>query len=281
MRKDENINREIWRDQIELDYGHLSDETSEAGQVCPACKGGAHKEKSLSVSRRGGVLLWNCHRGSCGYHGASGYVGGSKGQTLPERESRTRASSIKITPLDQATVKILAAKYGVTRDALDLAELGWSGDGAGYYERRICFPIFGPSAEKRGVNLRSYQGAVPKSIIEMYSSDDPILCWYKFRRASDTLVIVEDQMSALKLTPYVHSVALLGVNLSEAKVDEIKLQKYKRVVLSLDNDAIPIAIKLVLKWRDRLPGLRILGIARDIKDMNQEELKEYVRRVTE
>lgn len=121
---------------------------------------------------------------------------------------------------------------------------------------------------------------MPKSIIEMHTEDDPILCWYKFKRASDTVVLVEDQMSALKLAPYVHAVALLGVNLSEAKVNEIKAGGYKRVILSLDNDAIPVAIRLTLKWKDKLPGLAIFGIAKDIKDMTTEELKDYVGRIT-
>ena len=102
------------------------------------------------------------------------------------------------------------------------------------------------------------------------------MAWYRFLRKTDTLVLVEDQVSAIKLAPYVDAVALLGTHLSEAKADEIKAQGYKQIFLSLDRDAVQEAIKLQIKWRTKIPNLYVLGIGQDIKDMPAKEFESYL-----
>lgn len=106
------------------------------------------------------------------------------------------------------------------------------------------------------------------------------MCWYKFKRKSDILVIVEDQVSAIKLAPHVHAVALLGTHISDAKAAEIAAGNYGTVILSLDPDAITTAIKLQLQWRTKIKNMFIVGIACDIKNMSDEQFKEYLAAVT-
>lgn len=94
-------------------------------------------------------------------------------------------------------------------------------------------------------------------------------CWYKWKRVSKVLVIVEDQMSAIKVAGTYHSLALLGTNLSDAKVEEIRQQdKYDRIMLCLDADAVGHGIRLMLQLRDKLPNLQVFGLKQDIKDMD-------------
>jgi hypothetical protein len=95
-------------------------------------------------------------------------------------------------------------------------------------------------------------------------------------RVSDTLILVEDQMSALKLAPHVHSLALLGTHLSDAKAAEIVAGGYKKVLISLDNDATREAIKMQLAHRNTIKHLYVAGLGIDIKDMTQGELNEYL-----
>lgn len=79
------------------------------------------------------------------------------------------------------------------------------------------------------------------------------------------------------MAPHVDAVALLGTNLSEAKVEEIiATRKYDRIYVCLDNDATWQAIKLTLKWKHRLPQLGVRGLGKDIKDMNDEEFTEFL-----
>jgi DNA primase len=87
---------------------------------------------------------------------------------------------------------------------------------------------------------------------------------------------VEDQMSAIKLAPHVHSLALLGTHISDEKAEEIVAGKYKQVLISLDNDATHEAIKLQLIFRNKIKNLYLAGLGKDIKDMTQGELNEYL-----
>lgn len=266
-------------DEIVFSYSHLAEGVTQAGEICPACKGGTSGEGSLSITRRGGLLLYNCHRASCPFHGAVTLTGRSgstaSGQGAVSKASRSYVPTYEI---NQATLKFLATKYGVTTENLKAAGLRWSGDGDGYLTRRVCFPIYDPDSKQRGTSYRSYEdGVAAKAVIELKEGDD-VVCqsWYRWKLTSDVLVIVEDQMSAIKLAPHVHSLALLGTHISDAKAEEIAKLKYKKVILSLDNDATGEAIKLVLKFRNKIKNLFVHGLGKDIKNMNEEELNEYL-----
>lgn len=110
----------------------------------------------------------------------------------------------------------------------------------------------------------------------MRKPDDVTLAWYKMKRKSNTLILVEDQVSAIKLSPHCHAAALLGVMINDAKAEEIKAGGYDNVIISLDNDATHEAIKLQLKWRRKIKGLQVFGLGKDIKNMNKEEFDKYV-----
>lgn len=264
---------------VVLNYSHLKEGEQVTGDLCPSCEGGATKEKSLSVTRRDGVLLWKCHRASCtftGYDGSPATAGEGGSAARAGRDS----VHVKTTPLDKATSRFLAAKYSIPTEDFGLAGCGWTGETAGRYSRRVCFPIFGPDSRKRGENYRSYEGAKPKSLINLFSEDAVACSWYKWKRKSRTLILVEDQVSAIKMAPHCHSMALLGTNLSEAKVLEILYNdEYDKVFLVLDADATKEAILTQLKWRTRIKDLYVLGIEEDIKDMSDAEFKIFLERL--
>ena len=62
------------RDTILETYGGMVDDTSLSGQLCPRCEGGSSKEKSLSVAKKEGSLLWICHRSSCKFQGRENLI---------------------------------------------------------------------------------------------------------------------------------------------------------------------------------------------------------------
>lgn len=260
--------------EIAAQFSGLQDGETASGEVCPACEGGATKEKSLSVTRRSGTLLWNCHRASCSFRGSDGRASFDEGDG--QKRSRGSRSYVPAYVPDQATLGLLAAKFGIPRESFELAGLRWTGEGNGPYGRRFCYPIYGPSSRKRGENYRSYEkGVQPKSIIQL-GEDEVAMCWYKWKRQSDVLIIVEDQVSAIKIASSYHAVALLGTNLSEAKVQElIDNNEYKHIYICLDNDATHQAIKLQLKWRERIKNLRVMGLDKDVKDMDAVEFDSF------
>lgn len=263
---------ESFRLQVDLDYDRLSDGETANGEICPACEGGSTKERSFSVSRRGGVLRYRCHRASCGFSGTNTTASPHRGSvTQPNTSGSSIKGYVPSLPINEATARFLAAKFNIPAADFRLAGVRWTGEANDRYGRRVCYPIDGPDSRKRGESYRSYVGAVPKNIIHFGTEDAIALAWYKWKRASKSLVIVEDQVSAIKLAPYLHAVALLGTNLSEAKVEEIREEGYDHIHLALDNDATMEAVKAQLKWQHRLPQLCVRGLAKDIKDMNDEE----------
>lgn len=275
-----NYSYEVARDTIELDYGFLQEDETRSGVLCPACQGGGTKEGSLSVSRSGGALLWKCHRASCSFSGSSGSSFIS-GPARPSNKRYGRPAGVEVTPLNRADAKFLAARYGLTADACELGGLGWTGEGTGTYSRRVCLPIYGPDLKQRGENYRSYQGASPKSIIKLAYEDAIPACWYKWKRKSPLLVITEDQVSAMRVAPHYHSLALLGTHIDDSKANElVDSGKYDRIYLCLDNDATMAAVKLQLKWRDKLPHMVVLGLPLDIKDMDNKEFDLFLNRLT-
>lgn len=268
------------RYEIEQEFMGLGEEETRSGQVCPSCHGGATEEGSLSVTRRGGVLLFNCHRASCSFGGRIG-VSSASGNESSKSEGVRRREYIPLSRLDPALVTLLANKFRITGEDIELAGLRWTGEGTSVYARRVCFPIFGPDSRERGKSYRSYQGATPKAIIQFNVDDAIANCWYKWKRTSNILVITEDQMSAIKVAPHHHGLAILGTNLNDSRVDEILAQpKYDRIYLCLDNDAVYEAIKLQLKWRHRLPKMLVLGLQKDIKDMDEAEFTEFLGRLS-
>lgn len=257
-------------------YARLGDGQTEAGALCPSCKGGSSKERTLSVTRRGSLLLYKCHRASCTFNGGF-RIGRTPG--AGEREYRPRKSypCVRTDPIDSELAEFLSTKYAIPREVVESSHLTVVSEGDQRFRGRLCFPLYGPDFKERGRVYRALEvGRQPKTITELKTADEVSMGWYRWKRRSDTLVLVEDCTSAIKLAPYVHSAALCGTNLSEGKVAEIKAQGYKHVYICLDNDATLAAIKLQLRWRHHIPGLLVHGLERDVKDMTTKELSKFL-----
>ncbi len=273
MKADDKLKTAIY-----IEFGDLPSGQTQSGEICPSCGGGASKEKSFSVTNGNGTLLFHCHRSSCDLRGA--ITGGG----MPSFEAGRRALDgktsyprIKTIPLAQATVKFLAAKYRLPEESVEYAGFRWSGEADGRYGRRISMPIYGPDGRERGTSYRSYEGAKPKAIVELRDESCIVGSWYKWRRASEVLVLVEDQISAIKLAPYVHALALLGTNISEELAEEIATANYKQVLICLDEDAILKAVKLQLAWRGKIKHLQVVALGTtDIKDMTDEDFTKFL-----
>ena len=127
---------------------------------------------------------------------------------------------------------------------------------------------------RRGCVLRDY---VSKRVKNYPEVDEPMMCWYRNMQAK-TLVIVEDQLSALKCSRFYESVALLGVGLNTDKVVEIANVMFERgirkSILLLDEDAYTEALKKQMRWSSVLEGLVVENsINKDPKYWDNDSLK--------
>lgn len=127
-------------------------------------------------------------------------------------------------------------------------------------------PVRDVQGQELGVVLRSLSGEKPKVISH---TEKGVMAWYT-NHATTGVIIVEDQLSAIRASDYLTSVALLGTNLSEERAKEIKQAGRGPVYLALDNDAIASAVKYVVKYRSVL-SLQLVRLDKDIKDMSHEE----------
>lgn len=259
------------REQLSIEYSYLTDGETVGGQLCPACKGGGGGEHSLSVSRRGGSLLWKCHRASCGFSGyrvtkESGAInyhgGGTKSPTTKGVVGRIYYREADKLPAE--IVETLSQKYHL--NARQLSMLGWDES-----EQRVALPVFNIDSEVLGCVMRSESGATPKAL--SYTEENAVAMFRNY--SSDSLIIVEDIYSALRASEYMNSAAILGTYLNQERVDTLRYMRCKKVYLALDADAYDKTIKYVREFRNQLTMIP-MKIDKDIKNHTEQELKDLI-----
>lgn len=171
--------------------------------------------------------------------------------------------------------------------------------------KRYVLPIYGPTNAIRGHVLRMPWDGAPRL---------PVWCGYSFPKAdtykhaleplqshyfSDeyapaydlegtaALVLVEDQLSAIKLAAYGYdSVALLGVPYfkgssdSYAGVDRVReiarRAKDGPVIVALDSDMTETALLFAKRWRPMFNSIRVAILDRDLKDTRASEFADVL-----
>lgn len=169
-------------------------------------------------------------------------------------------------------------RYHLDEGTIDAAQWSYTPNYDGH-GARVIMPIISPDARRRGHNFRSYCGGQPKSLVNIDIADEN-MCWYRFKKYAKICVIVEDQVSALRLAAAgVDAVALMGTMINERRITEIREQKHNKVVLCLDNDASGVAVKHLVRWREWLPKLTVKLLEQDIKDMDESAFDLFIAEV--
>lgn len=105
--------------------------------------------------------------------------------------------------------------------------------------------------------------------------------WYR-AASSDSLLLVEDQLSAIKASQYVNSVSLLGTHFSPEFLTELRAflesaggKRIKHIYLALDKDAFAKAIGMVIALRAHTKNIpvHIMKLDKDIKDMAWSDIE--------
>lgn len=250
------------RDKVLLDYAYLQDGDTSNGGLCPSCGGGVSGDRSLSVSRRDGSLLWICYRATCGFKGGQSVGGGGTRTTVPNvRAVAGRHIAREAEPIPTDVSAYLSHRYAIGERLTARGGFGWSET-----DSRLVMPVRSHEGEELGVMLRALDDRKPKVVSH---TEKGAIAWY-VNRITPGVIIVEDQLSAVKASDFLTSVALLGTNLSDERVMEIKKAGLGPVYLALDNDAVASAVKYVVKYRGVLP-MQLVRLDKDIKDMTHEE----------
>jgi hypothetical protein len=239
---------------------------------CVFCEGGAHGDKNtLSVTRdSAGLVLYICHRAKCGTRGriltlGAGYSTAAVGQ-------KTFIPNPYKGMVREFTIEELSLMSDLWRvDLEDVHHAGWgvATQEGGYIP--LIMPVVSPAGECRGHVLRVQNKDGSKTVRGFKVRDEPWLAWY-ITHSSD-IVVVEDQISALRASEFCTAVALLGTEMSQDKFEEIVgLSGVRRVWFGLDRDALGTGLELLRKYRLYFPNINLLMLPKDIKNMSTSEM---------
>lgn len=260
--------------------------------VCPVCDGGPKKEVTWVVGRESDRVWYKCFRATCpgatgivGSHTLSPAVQAEKSRALERLNPYTRS----IEPLTTEDCLYFQQRFG-----LDLWDGKWIGQISSTADDEYLLYVRSPDRKVRGHVVRQpvwkgeptaprtgrsgyadENGAwkpMPKTVLYP-ASTEPMLAWYPTKSPDGHLVVVEDQISAMKVSQCgVPSVALLGNGMNVEIVRDIVRQKPKIVTIALDPGAEGQAQNLAKKWGLYFNRTRVALLEADPKDIPADDL---------
>ena len=238
--------------------------------TCPSCHGGHNADRSLSITKEDGLVKWICYRAKCGFRGIRGDNLNNVTTTTVNTYQAPVSYDRELFPLPDRMRDMLSARYYLSDDALD--RFKWTGDA-------LCFDI------KNDMGVVTGQWLKGSDFKKRYAVADA-MHWewssYTEHANADTCVLVEDPISALRVSQHCHAVALLGTNLSSEQANELA-DMFDRVVVMLDADAWDKATAMCMRYGilfDRMSYLTWVS-ERDPKDMQEDELIEVLSSLLE
>lgn len=244
---------------------------------CPWCS----RNKSFSVTRTlRGDLLFVCHRAACA---EAGYLRQRGGPSSPPSQGRLftpRVFDYETCRLEGAKLSYLVDAYGLTE-----AEIRWAEWSYSPKIDRLVMPVLSSVGSHRGVVTKAFDsGEVPKSL-NYKEVDDNWMAWYLRPEVAiqntegkcNTVVLVEDLVSALKASRFYPTAALLGTHINPSMLLEI-LSVSDNIVICLDKDATQKSYDYAQQFACYGNFLTV-PLSNDLKNMNEEELGEWSERL--
>lgn len=231
--------------------------------LCPACRGGSTNELSLALTKdESGVILYKCHRASCG---VAGRVGGRGGVPTP-RPTRLRPYTGFLRPLSDSEGGFLQYKFGLSTPQMP---------GIRYSDelQRFMLPVVSADYRFRGWVARSFS-AEPKALIYIHK-DEPFQGWISTKRTTGPVIVVEDYFSACKVAQAgYNSVHLNGVHISSDGAQE--LAHVGTLILALDKGTLPQMLKLKERYGHLWGDVILWSLDQDLKYVEPDTIRQAV-----
>lgn len=245
--------------------------------ICPFCDGGSTHERCFAVTRTSEAeAKYCCHRATCGRHGRLAVWGFKLEQILDnsteERESFTpRLYTSDTGELGDEWVAELLDLYGL--HFVEVNRMGWREEfGSG----NLVVPVRSSLGVVRGVEVRRSKVQVPhvtgpKTVTYRFL-EEPWLGWYRSITSGPT-ILVEDAISALKVSRHFQVVCLHGSHISLPMLLEIiGVIGSGGLVSALDKDATSKSLDFVAKWRFLAPNFRAVPLSKDLKYSSDKDI---------
>lgn len=270
------------RDEVKLLGADLDVDDRSEHMICPACNGGRSSERTFIITRTDHGLLFKCHRASCTAYGFVRSIGSElvKGTRPRNRRPKAKPYTRDTVPLPPEQQGWLSTQFHISLQMLELEGWKWNDE-----TQRVIIPIRDIRMAELGHNARYWPeldglrlGNVGPKSITYWNDLDCVKYHMPIReQRGDTLTLVEDQPSAVRLAQDTDALALLGTHVTNQLAATIQSMRYSRIVLVLDNDATLKALKIKQQlglFFNRFDVVPLEGP--DIKDMTVDEYNRFL-----
>lgn len=235
---------------------------------CPFCN--CQEKNSLTLYRNEYGLHYRCQRDSCGAR-----------RTLDKIPGSPKAVKRKLKEYNYVLPPLRAKDIELFRDRFQLTFRDLKESGFKYNSdlNTIAIPIYDEYKQQVGWVDRDYYNArVPKVIIYWTKETDARIFWtynnfyWQYSKLVDTILLVEDPISAIRASKHINSVALLGTGLSEKHMLYLR-KRFSNILVCLDEDAQTTALKYKTLYSSLFKSWVNLFFEKDVKDLEKGVLK--------
>jgi len=265
---------ESQREALKLDAMAMTIDESRGDLPCPVCGVAG----SFGIKRAPEGLLYNCFRVKCGAQGFIPMVGGFtySGEANHKKEQSLNPYKGDLFELPQTIVQWLYAKYGLTSNVIE--RQGWKYDALNHRLVMSGFSYFGYEFVQVAKKLPQSDYKGPKAVSYFNHADPTKLAFPRPHQdyvASDTLVLVEDLISATKVGTFMNCAALLGTGFSKEQVAFLAAH-YKKIIMMLDADAINKSLTYSKQYGSLFDKFAVSFLVKDPKDTPYYQLEAAV-----
>ena len=264
------LNRDEW---LHLAPSHTG--SVRVNHDSPMCSGNS---KSMKIERKhDGTLLAHCYR--CGESGSvrQALARYKSSQAGPHAASASAPATPSSLPRDGSgtlrewpgAARVWLTRYGITQAEVTLHSLVYSPSW-----QRVCLPVFDDDDKLLSYQARRVFSHDPRpKYLSVGGYNNKLIVNNK----SNTIVIVEDIVSAIKCSRFVNAVALNGTMLSPVTIERIKSNQCYLVFMDDDNRQVKMKQLSIKSRLDMYGNTKIIrGIGRDPKELSTLELEEIL-----
>lgn len=240
----------------------------ESREACPHCRarGKDRHGDNLAVYSDGHKFCYSCLY----------FIPSSDRAKIMTQEKHEHYTSVTL-PQDAAKeidteAALWLAKYDITRDEVTEFKLKWSDD-----KKWLIFPVYGVNHDLLMYQARTFRGAQPKYLT--FGSPERVLSIYnqKDKASSHTnLVVVEDMVSAIRISRQFSAMPLWGSSISISKIGRLQFTHCDNLIFWLDYDKRQTSMSLANKARGFGFKSAVIITKQDPKDYSDPEISEFV-----
>jgi len=237
---------------------------------CPQCR-----KDRMDITRRKEGILYHCWRPDCSMRGCIGTLP-SNLMDVPKREKK----EFTPRPFVHETITITESFYlaHLRKYTMSLQEWKDAGVKRVDWEKSIVMPLWDRRGFGFGTTVKNFTNKKRKAI-HYLETNVPILHYALSHNCArpHTAILVEDWISAQRIALLGYrSVCLLGTELTDDKVKDLKAAGVKHVAIALDPDAYAKSIKIADSYRLFFNSFKVIQTPADPKDMAPDILRELI-----